>query len=266
MDYDFLHQAVFPVFIRKEENGDHKLLFTGTGFFIEINSQLIFITASHVGIQFGREKRDQLIVVEYVGNKKGAERILKGISFINSKYDISAYVIDSKDLEKFKEKPRGFKVLLSELRPLEQVFTFGFPFTQMEENVARIRPIYQIGYINRIIFQEEIIKLVNKCFEKNYQLDFPSFPGISGAPLLVRRGIDMFVGGMIYGKLQTSYLTGPIEMEEEHLLEKNLVTRHEVRNQYEFGLACDYTSIFSLASEALSKLKNKTSGKLTQDK
>lgn len=217
-----------PIAVDTLQDGEY----LGSGFFLDTSSPTVaFVTARHVvdvrlapnqRIGIGSLKTNGIYWWDYFEQHKNV--------------DIAVAYIEKKSL------PANFKPLKiflpDQILPLgTPVVAFGFPLSEKHQMLGgkiefRIVETCFKGHI-AAIYDKDDLEGVDGAFSVNYALSFECPHGLSGAPLLLFRGDEVLVAGVIYKNKSTYYL-----VDEEVKTEKDgRVEKESVYKIYHFGIA-----------------------------
>lgn len=248
-----LSRSVFPVFIEAPENKDKKFDYAGNAFVIEVHGKLALVTAGHVGINKKQENTERVVIVERTLENDDNQISCTGRQYRHIDEDIALWDFSDETFSRFRHPVEPLQIQPQSLQPLHDIFTFGHPFSNaeliypsignMEEYRAIISPIFVKGYIMKLVKKSTLRGMVKNAFESNYQLSFPCYPGLSGAPLLTQASGKICVAGILYGNIQTKFLRGPVDVDKDF---EARVTK-ETYAAYDFGLSSTEEVLLSLS-------------------
>lgn len=200
-------RSIYPLIIWDRSKGCEPgcFHFCGTGFFMLFNKIPMIVTARHVLEELTENSNARLLLSERYG-KIGNPILINGAVIWKKSEDFGAFMPIGPVFERFIEAPIALPLCRDQLTPYRDVYTFGFPFNTIEsplqdydgpqEFVANIQHAYLKGYI--VTDRGSEFVLGNTKFDSNYLLNFPSYPGLSGAPLMTVKNNQMYVSGIIY--------------------------------------------------------------------
>jgi len=222
-------RSIYPLFIWNTIKGSDQppIHYAGTGFFVIIEGFLTLITAGHVMLDRDATKGERLVLSERIGNT-GKLHVLEGIPIWKGSEDFSAFIVSQSFVDGLQGPVIALDVHREFLKPLEDVFTFGFPFNVVEKAFAdalTTQEAFQIelnhmhlkGYITSDPKAQSLPPKM-RPFSINYQLDIPSYPGLSGAPLLTVKNKRVEVAGILYAsrRLTQGGTTGDFAVASTH--------------------------------------------------
>jgi Trypsin-like peptidase domain len=244
-------RAIFPVLRFDFESAEEiaaasirDMTYLGTGFFLDLDSCVAFVTARHVVEQSCNV--DQRIGF---GAPENTDRFWWD-SFEYHPYSDLAYVrLDRNQLPghviPLKPLPTPTRLTLG-----ASVSAFGHPFSYTRrdpntfEKTAIFHKVFFSGYVVQQYVRKHLEDFVTRPFDYNYELSFECPNGLSGAPLLVDGGGSPVVAGIIYGNREHD-----MQLDYYDKVDRGGNTEQwQVWKLYHFGLASDNKELLEIPS------------------
>jgi hypothetical protein len=238
-----LERAVFPVFrfrsLYDEKTRSRDGDYLGTGFFVEHDDHVVFVTARHV---VDVDPQDGFVGIgDLTDNSK---HDWGGFEYHPSA-DLAIAIFDRTKAPSFVE-PLSLSHVGLDLGA--GVASYGFPLSgakrhEGSRNLVKIEQMFFRGHVVTDWAGEDIADMVPRSFAVNYGLSFSAPRGLSGAPLLVEstEGTPT-VAGMIYGNRTIEFQVRSYE----ELARDGAKERNVEFDAHHFGLAADLAELLAM--------------------